>query len=227
MADQRIREWERLAAIGDPDAVGRLRSWKARRGECEHAFYVIRVERYRKGDTDQVIHFYPAFKAFVNCEFCSFREEAILQYNPLDELHRLRIELEANGKLSFVIDETVTTCFRLGFVRLGTVKWDPLGRSLVTNNSDWLQIARVNLKRDWENGLAVHARARGVGEIRVLRNGVQVTRVVFVRQIARHRRGAPHSPTPLSQASFIPGPLNKNDILDVEIRYTGLPNERI
>ncbi len=149
MTDLRIRELERQAATGDEEAVGRLRSWKARQGNCEHAFYVKGVEKsmpLQPHHPSPQLNMSRGYKARVRCEFCSFRREPVLQYNPLNELHRLRIELEANGKLSFVIDTDVTSCFRLGFVRLGSDRWDPLGKSLVTNNDEWMHISRVILK---------------------------------------------------------------------------------
>ena len=155
------------------------------------------------------------YKARVRCEFCSFRREPVLQYNPLNELHRLRIELEANGKLSFVIDTDVTSCFRLGFVRLGSDRWDPLGKSLVTNNDEWMHISRVILKGAHAS-LAVRVAAMGLGDVRVLKNGKQAVLMSFRPVVPRYQ--------PLSRASYIPGPLVRDDVLDVEIRYAGLAN---
>jgi hypothetical protein len=198
--------------------VDRLRSWQARRGECGHVFYIDQVERARSRAFGHLSN----YQATVKCEICTFFRQSILQYNPLNELHRLVIELDGD-QLTFTIDDSVLTCFRLGFVRLGNEVFDTLGRSLVTNVDEWMHISRRIFEEEHEGSLSLHANARGQGEVRVLRNGNQIVRMSFAPPVMAQTvfGGMKMQRVSLSRASYIPGPILTGDVLDIEIRYTG------
>jgi hypothetical protein len=226
MSDARIRELERRAASGDPEAVGRLRSWQARLGDCDHALYVKKVEEKSSFPPGYDISLHMRTRRYpttVACEFCSYSSVTSLAYNPLNELHRLQIELtQRNGRdvLTFSIDKKVTDCFRLGRLRLGPEQWSPLGTSLVTTSSDWLHVGRFIAPRHIESTV-LHVSGSGLGAVRVLHNSEPIGTLTFKTEERRNQyRQRIQQLNPITKGLFLKGPFYKNHLLAIQIRHT-------